>query len=123
MTKEELLAWRVRNGLTRAELAVRLGMSETWVQDLEKGSRAGRTYTIPAWLPLALFALEQGVGDYDGLPIPYLSKQPSEPRKKRGNRIGNLFTRPPRAGKQDEAAEQERALPARKGRPRVGRKP
>lgn len=58
--------WRKRLGLRQKEAADLLGLKKRMIQYYETGSRDGKDVTIPKSVRLACYALEIGVGDYDG---------------------------------------------------------
>ncbi|MGF1561293.1 MAG: helix-turn-helix domain-containing protein [Geminicoccaceae bacterium] len=75
--------WRKQLGLSQKQTAEALGLKNRIVQYYEKGERDGKKVDIPKTVRLACFALQHGVGDYDGeTPTPFLLEDKKE-RKKR----------------------------------------
>jgi transcriptional regulator with XRE-family HTH domain len=69
MTAEAFRAWRKRLGLKQKDAADLLGLKKRMIQYYETGSRSGKHVSIPKSIRLACYALEAGVGDYDGKTI------------------------------------------------------
>ncbi len=59
MTPEELRRWRGAHGYTLAALAAALGVGRQTVWRWEH-PEAQTAQAVPPWLPLALWAIEQG---------------------------------------------------------------
>lgn len=66
MSAEAFRHWRKRLGLKQKDAADLLGLKKRMIQYYETGSRGGKHVTIPQSIRLACYALEAGVGDYDG---------------------------------------------------------
>lgn len=89
MSGAELRGWRERRGLTREQLANLLGLHRNSIRNLETGEGTrGEPISVRKILRLALFALSQGVQDYDGTavhgsPLFFLMNgEPREPHEK-----------------------------------------
>lgn len=78
MTPEQFRYWRRALGLKQKDAAERLGLKKRMIQYYEKGNRDGRPVEIPKYVRLACYALQAGIGDFDGqnsraappLPVP-----------------------------------------------------
>lgn len=66
MSAEAFRLWRKRLGLKQKDAADLLGLKKRMIQYYETGSRDGKHVSIPKSIRLACYALEAGVGDYDG---------------------------------------------------------
>jgi transcriptional regulator with XRE-family HTH domain len=66
MPAEAFREWRKRLGLKQKDAAELLGLKKRMIQYYETGSRSGKHVSIPKSIRLACYALEVGVGDYDG---------------------------------------------------------
>lgn len=66
MSAEAFRQWRKRLGLKQKDAADLLGLKKRMIQYYETGSRDGKHVSIPKSIRLACYALEAGVGDYDG---------------------------------------------------------
>lgn len=66
MSAEAFRHWRKRLGLKQKDAADLLGLKKRMIQYYETGSRDGKHVSIPQSIRLACYALEAGVGDYDG---------------------------------------------------------
>ncbi len=66
MPAEAFREWRKRLGLKQKDAADLLGLKKRMIQYYETGSRSGKHVSIPKSIRLACYALEAGVGDYDG---------------------------------------------------------
>jgi transcriptional regulator with XRE-family HTH domain len=66
MPSEAFRAWRRRLGLKQKDAADLLGLKKRMIQYYETGSRNGSDVAIPKSIRLACYALQAGVGDYDG---------------------------------------------------------
>lgn len=66
MPAEAFRDWRKRLGLKQKDAADLLGLKKRMIQYYETGSRSGKHVSIPKSVRLACYALEAGVGDYDG---------------------------------------------------------
>ncbi|MEQ8658550.1 MAG: helix-turn-helix transcriptional regulator [Hyphomicrobiales bacterium] len=66
MPAEAFREWRKRLGLKQKDAADLLGLKKRMIQYYETGSRSGKHVSIPKSIRLACYALEVGVGDYDG---------------------------------------------------------
>lgn len=69
MPAEAFRDWRKRLGLKQKDAADLLGLKKRMIQYYETGSRGGKHVSIPKSIRLACFALEAGVGDYNGRAI------------------------------------------------------
>ncbi|GAB5510679.1 MAG: hypothetical protein Rhims3KO_20800 [Hyphomicrobiales bacterium] len=66
MSADAFRHWRKRLGLKQKDAADLLGLKKRMIQYYETGSRDGKHVSIPQSIRLACYALEAGVGDYDG---------------------------------------------------------
>lgn len=66
MQAEAFRNWRRRLGLKQKDAADLLGLKKRMIQYYETGSRDGKHVSIPKSIRLACYALEMGVGDYNG---------------------------------------------------------
>lgn len=66
MPAEAFREWRKKLGLKQKDAADLLGLKKRMIQYYETGSRSGKHVSIPKSIRLACYALEAGVGDYDG---------------------------------------------------------
>ena len=66
MSAEAFRDWRKRLNLKQKDAAEVLGLTKRMIQYYETGSRSGQHVAIPKSVRLACYALEMGVGDYDG---------------------------------------------------------
>lgn len=66
MSAEAFRLWRKRLGLKQKDAADLLGLKKRMIQYYETGKRDGKHVAIPKSIRLACYALEAGVGDYDG---------------------------------------------------------
>jgi transcriptional regulator with XRE-family HTH domain len=66
MTPDQFREWRRSLGLKQKEAAERLGLKKRMIQYYEKGDRDGRPVEIPKYVRLACYALQAGIGDFDG---------------------------------------------------------
>ena len=69
MPADAFREWRKRLGLKQKDAADLLGLKKRMIQYYETGSRSGKHVSIPKSIRLACYALEAGVGDYDGKDI------------------------------------------------------
>ncbi|PIW27019.1 MAG: transcriptional regulator [Rhodospirillales bacterium CG15_BIG_FIL_POST_REV_8_21_14_020_66_15] len=58
--------WRKRHKMSQKDAAKALGLKPRIIQYYEKGERDGKTVEIPLSVRLACYAIESGVGDFDG---------------------------------------------------------
>lgn len=58
--------WRKRHKLSQKDAARALGLKPRIIQYYEKGERDGKTVEIPLSVRLACYAIESGIGDFDG---------------------------------------------------------
>ena len=58
--------WRKRHKLSQKEAAKALGLKPRIIQYYEKGERDGKKVEIPLSVRLACYAIENGIGDFDG---------------------------------------------------------
>ena len=77
MSGEAFRAWRKRLGLKQKDAADLLGLKKRMIQYYETGKRSGSDVAIPKSIRLACFALENGVGDYDGETVSRLAPVPA----------------------------------------------
>ncbi|MBV6658481.1 MAG: helix-turn-helix transcriptional regulator [Devosiaceae bacterium] len=61
--------WRKRLGLKQKDAADLLGLKKRMIQYYETGQRSGKDVSIPKSVRLACYAVERGVGDYDGTQV------------------------------------------------------
>lgn len=66
MTPDQFRAWRRSLGLKQKDAAEQLGLKKRMIQYYEKGDRDGRPVEIPKYVRLACYALQAGIGDFDG---------------------------------------------------------
>jgi len=71
--------WRKRHKLSQKDAAKALGLKPRIIQYYEKGERDGKTVEIPLSVRLACYAIESGIGDFDGKDSAKL-----KPRSKKG---------------------------------------
>lgn len=71
--------WRKRQKMSQKEAAKALGLKPRIIQYYEKGERDGKAVEIPLSVRLACYAIESGVGDFDGTDSAKL-----KPRSKKG---------------------------------------
>lgn len=69
MSPKQFRHWRRELGLKQKEAAELLGLKKRMIQYYEKGERNGHPVTIPKYVRLACYALDQGVDDFDGTTI------------------------------------------------------
>ncbi len=80
MTGAAFRAWRKALGLRQSEAAERLGLKLRMIQYYESGDRAGNPVEIPRAVRLACWALQHGIGDFDGsssIPVALLKQNPA----------------------------------------------
>ncbi|MEQ8226755.1 MAG: helix-turn-helix transcriptional regulator [Rhodospirillales bacterium] len=66
MDGEAFRHWRKRHKLSQKDAAKALGLKPRIIQYYEKGERDGKKVEIPLSVRLACYAIESGVGDFDG---------------------------------------------------------
>ncbi len=66
MSPAQFKAWRKSLGLKQKDAAERLGLKKRMIQYYETGRREGHKVEIPKAVRLACYALQAGVGDFDG---------------------------------------------------------
>lgn len=66
MSGEAFRDWRKRLGLKQKDAAELLGLKKRMIQYYETGKRSGNDVAIPKSIRLACYALERGIGDFDG---------------------------------------------------------
>lgn len=66
MSPKQFRQWRRSLGLKQKDAADLLGLKKRMIQYYEKGERNGNLVTIPKYVRLACYALQEGVGDFDG---------------------------------------------------------
>ena len=59
-------SWRKRHKLSQKDAAKALGLKPRIIQYYEKGERDGKKVEIPLSVRLACYAIETGIGDFDG---------------------------------------------------------
>ena len=66
MTPKQFRHWRKSLGLKQKDAAELLGLNKRMIQYYEKGERDGKKVTIPLYVRLACYAVQENVVDYDG---------------------------------------------------------
>ncbi|MEM1287724.1 MAG: helix-turn-helix transcriptional regulator [Pseudomonadota bacterium] len=66
MSADAFRDWRKRLGLKQKDAAELLGLKKRMIQYYETGKRSGKDVAIPKSIRLACYALENGIGDFDG---------------------------------------------------------
>ncbi len=66
MDGKDFKGWRKRHKMSQKDAARALGLKPRIIQYYEKGERDGKRVEIPLSVRLACFAIEQGIGDFDG---------------------------------------------------------
>lgn len=66
MDGEAFRHWRKRHKMSQKDAAKALGLKPRIIQYYEKGERDGKDVEIPLSVRLACFAIESGVGDFNG---------------------------------------------------------
>ena len=66
MGPKDFKRWRKALGMSQKQAAEALGLKPRMIQYYEKGQRDDQAVEVPKAVRLACYALEQGVGDYDG---------------------------------------------------------
>ncbi len=66
MSPKQFKSWRKSMSLKQSEAADLLGLKKRIIQYYEKGERDGKPITIPKYIRLSCWALQNDVGDFDG---------------------------------------------------------
>ncbi|MEO0329814.1 MAG: helix-turn-helix transcriptional regulator [Pseudomonadota bacterium] len=66
MAPKQFRKWRKSLDLSQKEAAQKLGLNKRMIQYYEKGERDGKAVTIPKYIRLACYAIQQEVIDFDG---------------------------------------------------------
>lgn len=66
MDGEAFRHWRKRHKMSQKDAAKALGLKPRIIQYYEKGERDGKAVEIPLSVRLACYAIESGIGDFDG---------------------------------------------------------
>lgn len=89
MGKDELVMdgaafrhWRKRHKMSQKEAAKALGLKPRIIQYYEKGERDGKKVDIPLSVRLACYAIENGVGDFNGQESRLLKARPKKSKDK-----------------------------------------
>lgn len=67
MSPRHFRRWRKNLGLSQKGAAKALGLKTRMVQYYEKGERDGKKVEVPLSIRLACWALQNGIGDFDGV--------------------------------------------------------
>ena len=81
MPPRQFRRWRKNMGFSQKGAAKALGLKTRMVQYYEKGERDGKKVEVPLSVRLACWALENGVGDFDGV-APRPLKRDGEAKRK-----------------------------------------
>jgi len=74
--------WRKRHKMSQKDAAKALGLKPRIIQYYEKGERDGKKVEIPLSVRLACYAIESGVGDFNGEESRLLKARPKKGKDK-----------------------------------------